>query len=263
LIKFDQTEAYGYTDYPLNGETWNNQYRSFARRDLVMLVSWATAYVECKAVNWGGGNGYPLGLGDMSEENGAIPGTAVGYPGHPQNTHTNGYDIDIAYYQSTGTDNYLKSVCEHYIGNVDQYHCVESPDILDLWRSALFIGALQSSNRTRVIGVDGQIGSLMEGALDVLCANGWVEPNACNNPKLAFEVEDNGLGWYKFHHHHLHLSLYGYSSSGFVDASGAECLREDCVDMTEAMEEMASIKVPGHIHPSLPPLPQAPLSTVP
>jgi len=219
-----------------------------------MLVSWATAFVDCKAANWGGGNGYPLGLGDMSEANGAIPGTSVNSPGHPPNTHTNGYDIDIAYYQSTGNDNYLKSICDHVISGVDQYHCVSSPDILDLWRSALFIGALQSSIRTRVIGVDGQAGALMSNALEVLCAEGWLEGLSCTNLKLAYEVVDEGLGWYKFHHHHLHLSLYGLGSA-FMDASGEDCLRGDCVNMSEAIKEMADLKVPGHTHSELPPLP--------
>jgi hypothetical protein len=45
LIQFAPEDGPGYVDYPQNGETWENQYRSFARRDLVMLVKWATAYV--------------------------------------------------------------------------------------------------------------------------------------------------------------------------------------------------------------------------
>ncbi|MEC8022341.1 MAG: hypothetical protein VX223_00305, partial [Myxococcota bacterium] len=107
VTQFTPVDGPGYTNYPLNGETWQNQYRSFCREDLQVLIKWATAYVDCKAIGWGGGNGYPLGLGDMSEADGAIPGTSDGQPGHPQGTHVDGYDMDIAYYSNTGSNNYL------------------------------------------------------------------------------------------------------------------------------------------------------------
>ena len=120
--------------------------------------------MECKAGAWGGGNGFPLGLGDMSEADGAIPGTAVGDPGHPSGSHTDGHDIDIAYYQNQPPDNHLRPVCDHVLGGYDQYHCTGEPYRLDLWRSTLFLGALLTSDRVRVIGVDGKIGPLVEGS---------------------------------------------------------------------------------------------------
>ena len=48
---------------------------------------------------WTFSNGAELGLGDMSEANGAIPGASQGSPGHPEGTHVNGHDMDIGYYQ--------------------------------------------------------------------------------------------------------------------------------------------------------------------
>jgi hypothetical protein len=141
LVPFEPVKGVGYDNYAINGETSTNQYRSYCRRDLMMLVKYAAAYVECRAKTWPAGNGAPIGLGDMSEKNGAIPGTSIGSPGHPSGSHTNGYDMDIAYFQTTGTNNYLRAVCPHTSGGVDQYHCTAAPTILDVKRTALFLGA--------------------------------------------------------------------------------------------------------------------------
>jgi hypothetical protein len=248
-LQFSPEEGTGYVNYPLNGETWSNQYRSYARRDMQMLIKWATAYVDCKSAGWSGGNGFPLGLGDMSEADGSIPGTSVGQPGHPPGTHEDGYDMDIAYYQNAGNDNYLKPVCDHIIGGSDQYHCTSEPYLLDLWKNALFLGALQSSERTRVIGVDGQVGSLVTDAISVLCANGWIPAAGCTPAAfaLAFETTNTGAGWYMFHHHHLHLSLWGISSSssGFVKDRRGQCIDKLCVDMTAATNALKDQRVPG------------------
>ena len=74
IAPFDPIDGYGYIDYPLNGETWENQYRSYMRKDARILIKYATAKVACKTANWDYGNkGVPLGLGDMSEQDGAIP----------------------------------------------------------------------------------------------------------------------------------------------------------------------------------------------
>ena len=208
LIQFNPTMGPGYDDYAINGETLNNQYRSWSRRDMTMLVKYATAYVDCKAKAWAGGNNMPLGLGDMSEKNGAIPGTSIGQPGHPQGTHTNGYDMDIAYYQVKPPNNYLRPVCPYLQNGQDQYHCVGEADNLDLWRTTLFLGALLTSGRVRVIGLDGKIGPLVEKAMPTLCANGWLPQVSCQKmSKLAYEVTDTGRGWFLFHYHHLHVSL--------------------------------------------------------
>ncbi|MSP62788.1 MAG: hypothetical protein EXR72_21140 [Myxococcales bacterium] len=208
LIQFIPPVGVGYDDYAINGETLNNQYRSWARRDLVMLVKYAAAYVDCKAKNWVGGNGMPVAPGDMSEMNGAIPGTSIGQPGHPKGTHTNGYDMDIGYYQIKPPNNYLRPICPYTLNGVDQYHCVGPPDNVDLWRTTLFIGALFSSGRVRVLGIDGKVGPLVQQAMPTLCANGWLTQTSCNKiGKLAFEVTDMGLGWFQFHHHHIHISL--------------------------------------------------------
>ncbi len=207
---FDPKLGSGYEDYPLNGETASNQWRSFARADLQQLVKWATAVVECRAKHWAFGNHAPLGLGDMSEANGAIPGTATGQPGHPAGTHVNGLDMDIGYYQTNTRDNRLRPVCPHTAsGGGDAYHCTAAPNSLDLWRNTLVLGAMATSRRVRVIGMDGKVGPLVMAALPALCRDGYLDKTACTRSRalLTYEETDQGSGWFLFHHHHFHVSL--------------------------------------------------------
>ena len=207
LVYFDPRTTAAYDDYPINGETAANQYRSYLRKDLMMLLKYATAKVACKTAAWTAGNGGALGYGDMSEANGAIPGTSIGSPGHPAGTHTNGYDIDLGYFQSGTADNRLRPICPHTSAGAEANHCTAAPTNLDLWRHAMFLGIVFESARTRVIGVDGQAGPQLVSAIDTLCDSGWLDATACNNVSLAYETTDQGLGWYYFHHHHSHISL--------------------------------------------------------
>lgn len=207
LVAFNPRTNTAWDDYAINGETAANQYRSYLRKDLMQLVQYATSFVACKAATWSGGNGGALGLGDMSEANGAIPGTSIGSPGHPAGTHVNGYDIDLAYYQANTANNQLRPMCPYTANGQDQSHCVSAPTTLDVWRHALFLGAVFESSRTRVVGVDGKAGPLILSALDTLCDTGWLSQAACSNAVLAYETTDGGAGWYYFHHHHSHISL--------------------------------------------------------
>ncbi len=224
LIQFDPVEGTGYTDYPENGESWSNQYRSWLRRDLVMAIQYAAARVACLAKDWEFGNGGPVGLIDMSEKNGDIPGTSVGSPGHPSGTHTDGFDIDVAYFQNGTPDNRARPVCEHYENGAEAYHCTKPPHLLDPWREALFVGSLFEHPLLRVIGCDGKVGPILDASLEVLCDNGWVKPAACKNNVLTYESTDMGYGWYYFHHHHIHVSL---DLGSYRDA----CLVPGCLDL--------------------------------
>ncbi len=202
LVGFNPRVTPHYDDYAINGETSANQYRSYLRRDLKMLIDYATAKTLCKSAGWNTGNGGALGLGDMSEANGAIPGTAVNQPGHPKSTHTNGFDIDLAYYQKNTANNYLRPICQHA-----DYHCTNEPHLLDVWRTSMFLGSIFESNRVRVVGVDGQAGKVVTAAINELCTLGWLDSFACSHVKMAFEVTNMGYGWFQFHHHHAHISL--------------------------------------------------------
>jgi hypothetical protein len=205
LTSFDPRLGPGYDDYPIYDETDANQYRSFLRRDNILVVKYAAALVACKAADWTSGHGAPIGLGDMSEANGAIPGTSIGQPAYPAGTHTNGLDVDIAYFQQGTADNHLRPVCEHEAGGVEQNHCVSAPDTLDVWRTALFVAALASDPAIRVIGVDGRIGPQLTIAIGELCRLGWTD--ACRAVPLAFEPTEGGQGWFLFHHDKMHVSF--------------------------------------------------------
>ena len=207
LVPFEPRISEGYMDYPDYPETDDNRYFSYLRRDLMQLVKHATAKVACKTADWDYGNFAPLGLGDMSEWDGAIPGTSFGSLRHPPGTHEGGRDIDNAYYQLYATDNLLRPVCVHYDGYFDAYHCVEEPYGLDRWRTALYIAYLAEHPRLRVTGVDGQVGPIIEDALDVLVESDWIESDLRDSIPFAYEGENTGMGWYRFHHHHMHTSL--------------------------------------------------------
>lgn len=248
LIPFEPEQGPGYDNYPLNGECYpcgagkgcngttgtctttgklEPQWRSYLRRDTIMLIQYAAAYVACKSKDWDTGNGMPVGLGDMSEKNGAIPGTSINEPGHPAGTHTGGVDIDLAYYQVTTADNHLRAICDHYANGAEQYHCTGEPNNLDVWRTALYIGALLQSTNVRVIGCDGKVGPLVEAATPKLCANGWLPKTSCNKlgTSLAYATTlPDTTGWYYFHHHHFHVSTWGGSRAG----DGQGCITKDC-----------------------------------
>lgn len=229
LVAFEPDYGTGYVDYPENGETWTNQYRSFVRRDVMMMVKYAAAYVDCLGEGWKTGNGLPVGLVDMSESNGAIPGTSVGSPGHPAGTHTNGKDIDISYFQVTSADNRARPICNHSEGSKEAYHCVDAPTNLDTSRNALFIGALFMHPQLRVIGVDGKVGPLIDAGLRELCGKRLLNDFACSRvgKSLAYEPVNKGMGWFYFHHHHMHVSLAPTRDETLRD-SGVPCLVPGC-----------------------------------
>jgi hypothetical protein len=206
LVLFTPEVHEAWFNYPVNGETWDNQYRSYIRRDVMMLVQYASSMVHCRTAGWNYGNDAPMGLGDMSEADGAIPPTWYGGPAHPLGTHTNGFDIDVGYYQLYTDSNILREICDCRTRVADEDHCVGEPYALDPYRNALFIAHLAEHPRFRVIGVDGKVGPILELALDELVLKGWIDADLRATIPLSYEVEDIGWGWYYHHHHHMHIS---------------------------------------------------------
>lgn len=204
LDNFEPRSTPAYTDDAVNGELAVLQYRSYLRAELIPIVQEAAEAVAAAAGAWTTGHGAPIGLGDMSECDGAIPGTSIGAPAHPPGTHLHGTDIDIAYYQIGTPDNRLRAVCPSELDGVDQNRCTGAPDHLDARRTALFVDNLAASGEVRVIGVDGMIGPIIEAELESLCLEGV---STCSPVPLAYETTDTGLGWFRGHHHHLHVSF--------------------------------------------------------
>ena len=114
----------------------------------------------------------------------------------------------------------MKSICNHYDeNNKEAYHCTDTPDILDSYRTALFLAALQEHNGLRVVGADGQAGKIINDAFYELCDRNWIEEDIClGGLSLAYEVENEGHGWYYFHHHHMHVSTNGYRPNNSLRA---------------------------------------------
>lgn len=208
IVPFDPDVGPGYLDYALNGETPDNQYRSYLRRDVMMLTKYAAAMTECKTADWGYWNFASVGLGDMSEADGSIPGTSIGSPGHPPYTHEYGSDIDVAYYQLYSHDNFLRPVCSSFDGYyLDAFHCVDPPHGLDPWRTAMFISNLSEHPLLRIVYVDWLVGPILDDTLDEMVSRGWIDAEHRAAIPLVYYMEGDEEQEYLFHHHHMHVSM--------------------------------------------------------
>ncbi|MFT7579394.1 MAG: hypothetical protein ACI9MR_001058, partial [Myxococcota bacterium] len=105
---------------------------------------------------------------------------------------------------------------------------------LDVWRTAYFLGLLQGHSQTRVIGVDGQVGPLVDSAIAQLCSDGWLTGSQCASGQvITYETTDTGRGWFRFHHHHLHISLSTSTSGGPQLPASMLCKTPGCPQVTE------------------------------
>ena len=108
---------------------------SHTRRTVAYQIQRAAAHVRDVY-----GDIAPLGLGDMSQYDAAMPGLIENAPRHPDGRHEHGNEIDLAYYQ-TGADNTLRAVCEH-----DGSFCTDEPHLLDVEPTALLISTILEGN---------------------------------------------------------------------------------------------------------------------
>ena len=206
----------GYFDAREREELIEATSTSFLRRDLKMVIEYAAAKVLCKSSTWNTGIGGPIALGDMSQQDGATPGTLWGQARHPRNTHVDGLALDIAYFQRDTPNNRQRAICPHTARKgtgasagvmIERWHCIAPPDRLDAWRTALFIGAILEEPRIRVIGVDGRAAAPIIAAFDELCRTRWIDAFACRREKIRFETRNKGHGWFFGHHDHLHVAI--------------------------------------------------------
>lgn len=221
VVSFQPKHGRGYIDYPVVDETWDNQYRSYLRRDLMMLVQNITDRVSCESSRWGFGLSEPLMMSDMSEKEGYIPGMSQGVGGHPRGSHQDGNDIDIAYYQRNNLYAWLaleskfddrkghliRSVCQHTLFGMEVYRCTQTPVLVDLRRTALLLIYLSEHPNLRVVGVDGRVGIALERIFDDMIEAGWLTKQEREKIPLAYEMKDRGAAWFKHHHNHIHISM--------------------------------------------------------
>jgi hypothetical protein len=195
---------------------------SWARRETIMYVRAALHEVQ---VMFPGTNA--LGLIDMSQRDGLTPGQDVDRLRHPEQTHSQGGNIDVAYFQ-TGADNSARNVCDAEGGSHDGYFCDDSAvdtHIVDLERTAYFIAKLScmpdgDNPRLRVVGVDRVIGPLLDETVLDLRDRGLISEEEAHNgySRIAY-----GDGW-PFHHHHMHVSFQWWDSEkGGVEMPAFGC----------------------------------------
>ena len=207
LVPFEPRTGEGYVKQCNAGSVEQDQSYSYIRRDLMMLIKYATAKVACKTEDWDYGNYEPLALLDMSEEDGSTPTNPSGTLRHPPVSHRYGNDIDTAYYQIYAADNLARPVGVHHDGYYEAYHLTGPPYALDAWRTALYNTYLSEHPLLRVIGVDGQIGPVLDDALNALVDSGWIDPDLRASIPMVYEVDNMGYGFYYHHHHHTHISM--------------------------------------------------------
>ncbi len=165
---------------------------SSVRREVAYLVRWAADEVMDEFPGT-----TPLALLDMSEKNGAVPGTLQGSLRHPAGTHVDGNDIDLAYYQNDGENN-GEIVCP----SNDGQFCTGPATLLDAERTAYFMAQLFLHPNVRVLGVDTEVANDVLDAADDLLASGQINSTQRNyfDTHMAY-----GSGW-PYHHHHIHFS---------------------------------------------------------
>ena len=172
------------------------------RRELIMLVRHGIHEVQQQF------NGTTaLGLIDMCDKEGITPGFDVGSPRHPESTHDQGGNIDIAYYQTDG-NNSAESVCGPNNTANDGYFCTNiNNHIMDVPRTTFFMVVLSNHPRIRVIGVDTLLAPLIQQQAQTFKNQGVITQTEYNNliKHMAY-----GEGW-PFHHHHMHVSMKWWS----------------------------------------------------
>ena len=184
-------------------ETYS-KYR-WARREVIMYLRYALYEVQQQFPDTN-----PLGIIDISQRDGLTPGMDTCNLRHPERTHSQGGNIDVAYYQ-TGSDNSARIICDADDGSNDGYYCDPSAvdtHIVDLQRTTYFIAKLAclpdcNNTRFRVAGVDHVIGPLIEETALQLNKDGIISDEQYNNLSNMLAYGD---GW-PFHHHHIHLSF--------------------------------------------------------
>ncbi|RLB65378.1 MAG: hypothetical protein DRI90_02180 [Deltaproteobacteria bacterium] len=188
----------------------------FARRELIMLIRNA---IQRTMEAFPGTT--PLGIGDTCQFDGITPGYDMDDPRHPESTHDQGGNIDVAYFQTDG-QNDMEIVCNDGSVHNDGFCSSAAATVhtVDLPRHAFFMAQLFASPRLRVVGVDQVIGPLIEQAADDLFNLAENDPQKISSAELAaFSSEmAYGSGW-PFHHHHIHISLNWWSSAD--QSSGA------------------------------------------
>lgn len=213
----DPADPYVGDGYRFDSDT---NYR-WIRRELMMLVRYAIHGTQQAHPGT-----RPLGLIDMCQRDGITPGYDINDPRHPESTHDQGGNIDIAYYTTLadGPLGYSQAriICGPTENNQDGSFCTEAATtqhVVDLPRQVRFMTLLLDHPRLRVIGVDKVIHPLLLAEADRQLEEGLITQTQRSrfNTKVT-----SGDGW-PFHHHHIHVSMAWWGSSSVPHAPESGC----------------------------------------
>jgi len=227
LIQFpfaDPQDPYVGDGYRFDSDT---NYR-WLRRELIMLVRHAIHETQLRF-----GGTLPLGLIDMCQRDGITPGYDINDPRHPETTHDQGGNIDIAYYTTLAGNplayNEARIICgPTENSNNDGAFCTAAAatqHVVDLPRQVYFMTKIMDHPRLRVVGADQVIAPLLVAEAQRQFGLGWMTQTQRNrwNTRLAY-----GEGW-PYHHHHIHVSMNFWDSgkpgTGPRDGCGLETLQ--------------------------------------
>ncbi|MBW1812003.1 MAG: hypothetical protein JRJ87_27710, partial [Deltaproteobacteria bacterium] len=195
--------------------TFISSSRRWARRELIMMVRYAINAVEKKYPGSG-----PLGIGDVGLIDGHTPW------GHPNNTHNDGRNVDIAYYvrqdvqREWGNMVYRQICCDN--DTLPNWDCVDrntnSPEygtcvtdsenthIVDIPRTAYFLAKLATSGRLRAIGIEVKIEADLDTELANLLAAQDITQQEYDDINAAMLTANDHSSWI-WHFNHMHVSL--------------------------------------------------------
>ena len=151
---------------------------TYIRKDLSMLIAWAACRMKESYPGIA-----PIGLYDMSEQDGSTPGTDEGQPRHPAKSFEQGTQFATAYYQTDG-DNGMQNVCgdgsdAYGCGTAgtfnDGFECTTSETIVDLDQQLAFLELLAEHPDFEQVGVEESVGESLEtSGYDVGYGVGWL-----------------------------------------------------------------------------------------
>lgn len=135
----------------------------------------------------------PFGVADLSQANGAIPGTDVGAARHPAPSHTKGFSVDITYLRLNGKTLEDSPACPSKTREL-----CEGPHDVDVVPTARVMAHMARTKRVVQIIVDPMMNTDVGRALDDLASAGVAGASD------ARKVLTSGV---PFHADHFHVSV--------------------------------------------------------
>jgi hypothetical protein len=182
---------------------------AYLRRDLTQLLEWAFCEMRVRYPTL-----TPIALSDMTQADGLTPGSDVGTLRHPSSTHR-GEDVDVAYYQTDGANNY-QIICgdgsDHNSNGVpatynDGYFCTTETNIVNVEQEVWFLSLMAQHPDWRVVGIDETLEDDFIDEVERIYSEGLI--NSTVRERL-YSLGTGAEGGWQFHHHHTHFSFYSH-----------------------------------------------------